>query len=364
MEKHKERSTILIVDDTPENITILRKLLENYTLRIAINGERALRLAEIEPIPDLILLDVMMPGMDGYEVCEKLKKQERTQDIPIVFITALDEERNQMKGFDLGAVDYITKPFSPSLLRARVKSHMELKKHRDHLEELVRERTRELELTQEVTVECLGALAEHRDMETGNHVRRTKYYVKMLAEHLKEHPSFKAVLTEGMIELIYKSTPLHDIGKVGIPDRILRKPGPLTPEEYEEMKRHTLYGKEALEHSVRKLGKGSFLQVAQEMAYSHHERWDGSGYPRGLAGEAIPVVGRLMALADVYDALISRRVYKDPFTHEETVEVIKTGSGKHFDPVVVEAFLSLEQQFAKVAKEYSDQDPAETENGS
>ena len=358
MGDNKEQATILIVDDTPENITILRKLLENYTLRVAINGERALALAEMEPVPDLIILDIMMPGMDGYQVCEKLKAAEKTKHIPVIFISALGEERNQMKGFQLGAVDYITKPFSPSVVRARVKSHLELKKHRDRLEELIQERTHELELTQEVTVECLGSLAEYRDMETGNHVKRMKCYIKLLAEKLKNHPRFEKTLTDSMIEMICKSAPLHDIGKVGVPDKILKKPGRLTAEEFEEMKRHTLYGRDALAHSARKLGKGSFLHVAQEMAYTHHERWDGTGYPEGLSGEAIPVVGRLMALSDVYDALISRRVYKDPFSHEETVKTIMGGNGTHFDPDVVAAFLELEKEFEKIALDYNDDEAA------
>lgn len=346
---------VLIVDDTPENIQVLMETLKDeYRIVAAINGEKALQLANADPMPDIILLDIMMPGMDGYEVCKRLKADEKTVAIPVIFVTAMTQEENEQKGLDLGAADYITKPFQPGLVKARVRNHLELKRHRDHLEALVLERTRELQMTQEVTIESMGALAEYRDPETGGHIKRTQNYVRLLAEHLKNHPKFKAVLDDETADLLYKSAPLHDIGKVGIPDIILLKPGRLTDEEFEEMKKHTLMGRNAIRASSKRLGDNSFLRIAVEIAYTHQEKYDGSGYPQGLKKEEIPVSGRLMAIADVYDALISKRVYKPPFSHSKAVSIIKEGKGRHFDPDMVDAFLEIQEAFRKVALDFAD----------
>lgn len=346
---------VLIVDDAPENIQVLMGTLKNdYKIVAATNGEKALSLASSEPAPDIILLDVMMPGMDGYEVCRRLKQGEKTRDIPVVFITALSQKEDEEKGLDLGAVDYITKPFSPPIVKARVKNHLELKKHRDHLEELVRERTHELALTREVTIQSLATLAEYRDPETGGHINRTQNYVKVLAEFLKNRNEFNEFFNNGVIELLYVSAPLHDIGKVGVKDHILLKPGPLTLDEFEEMKRHTIFGHEAIKRAEAKLGDNSFLRYAGEIAYTHHEKWNGSGYPRGLRENMIPVSGRLMAIADVYDALISKRVYKPPFPHSQAVKIIAEGKESHFDPVMVDAFLELSERFRAIAIKFAD----------
>ncbi len=346
--------SILIVDDTEENVDILIATLgELYDISVAIDGETALEMLE-DFTPDLILLDIMMPGIDGYEVCERLKRETRTLKIPIIFLTALSEAQSEEKGLLLGAVDYIAKPFNPSLVKARVKNHLELKMHRDNLELLVQQRTAELELTQEVTIESMGTLAEYRDPETGGHIQRTKYYIQLLANHLKSHPKFSAFLTKENIQSLHKSAPLHDIGKVGVPDHILLKPGRLSEREFEEMKKHTIYGRDTISKAEKKLGNKSFLHIALEIAESHQEKWDGSGYPNGWSGEDIPISGRLMAVADVYDALISKRVYKAPFSHSKAVAIIQEGRGQHFDPDIVDAFLQISEEFRRIALEHAD----------
>ncbi len=358
-----ERKTILIVDDTPDNITLLTGLLKDeYRTKIATGGETALRITGASDPIDLILLDVMMPGIDGHEVCRRLKADEATREIPVIFLTAMSQVEDERKGFDLGAVDYITKPISPPILLARVRTHLRLKEANDFLkdqneilEHKVQERTRQIAAVQDVTMAAMGSLAETRDNETGNHIRRTQHYVKVLALALRDHPRFASFLSEERVELLFKSAPLHDIGKVGVPDRILLKPGPLTDEEFEEMKRHTTYGRDAIAAAEGLLdAPESFLEIAREIAYSHQEKWDGSGYPEGLAGEAIPVSARLMAVADVYDALISKRVYKPAMTHEAAVSLIEQGAGSHFDPDIVEAFSVAAEEFRTIASRFMD----------
>jgi len=348
---------ILLVDDNPTNLKILHETLENLGchLLVAKHGKGALAIAQKTRL-SLILLDIMMPEMDGYEVCERLKADEKTRDISVIFITALSDDADEARGLALGAVDYITKPFNPDLVRARVRNHLELKRYRDYLEKLVKERTRQIALTQAITIESLATLAEYRDPETGGHIKRTQNYVKALAMHLREHPRFRDALDDETIELLYRSAPLHDVGKVGVPDGILLKSGKLTDDEFEEMKKHTNYGHDALHITEQKLGKNSYLRCAREIAFTHQEKWDGTGYPQGLKAEEIPVSGRLMALADVYDALISKRIYKPPLPHEEAVRIITEGSGKHFDPDVVDAFLALENTFRNIALTFSDFD--------
>ena len=360
-----EKASILVVDDIPDNLSLMSNLLRDiYKVRVANSGERALTIAGSDTPPDLILLDIMMPEVDGYEVCRRLKDNPVTRDIPVIFLTAKAEVGDETRGLELGAVDYITKPISPPIVLARVKTHLAMKSVQDFLrdqnaflEAEVRRRTREVEIIQDVTVHTLASLAETRDNETGNHIRRTQHYVRLLAEYLRKHPRFAPLLDDDRtIEMLFKSAPLHDIGKVGIPDQILLKPGKLEPEEFEIMKSHTTLGRDAIVQAERELGgEIPFLRLAKEIAYGHQEKWDGSGYPEGLAGDAIPISARLMALADVYDALISRRVYKPPFPHEKAVEIVVEGKGKHFDPDVVEAFLALEEQFKDIANRYTDE---------
>jgi putative two-component system response regulator len=352
-----EAFKILMVDDATANLQVLRGTLEGcgYKLFTAKSGPHALAIAA-RAQPDLILLDILMPDMDGYDVCRRLKADDATRHIPLIFLTALDDAADEAKGLALGAVDYITKPIHPELVRARVHAHLELKQHRDRLEQMVRAKVREVRLTQAVMIESLGTLAEYRDPETGGHIKRTQNYVKALAMHLRGHPRFRGVLSEETVELLYLSAPLHDVGKVGVRDHILLKAGRLDEAEFEQMKQHTLFGEEALRRAEQKLGRSSFLRLAREIAGSHQEKWDGSGYPRGLRGEDIPFSGRLMALADVYDALISKRVYKPPQPHEKAVAIIRAGRGVHFDPDLVDAFLELESIFRNIALAYADFD--------
>lgn len=355
--------TVLVVDDTPDNLSLMSGLLrDRYRVKVANSGERALKIVQAAPPPDLVLLDIMMPGMDGYEVCRRLKQDAATRDIPVIFLTALTGTEDERKGLELGAVDYVTKPISPPILLARVKNHLALKASADflrdkaqYLEGEVAKRTQEITAIQDVTILALASLAETRDSDTGNHIRRTQFYVKALAEELGRRPEYAGELGDRTINMLFKSAPLHDIGKVGIPDGILLKPGRLTAEEFEIMKRHAELGRDAIEAAEERLGmQVDFLKTAKEIAWCHQEKWDGTGYPRGLAGTAIPLSARLMALADVYDALICRRIYKEPMSHDEAKQIIVAERGKHFDPDVVDAFLAREEEFREIARRFAD----------
>ncbi len=359
----QEPSRILVVDDENFYIDVLVNLLqeENYRVSVAKDGATALKRAWGDTPPDLVLLDIMMPEMDGYEVCRKLKADPRSADIPVIFLTVKSEVDDEVRGFELGAVDYIAKPMSPPIVKSRVKNHLLLAKARKILEnqakmlELeVRQRTREIDRTQDVAIYCLASLAETRDNETGNHIRRTQHYVRTLSEYLVDHPAFRDYLSHDMIELLFKSAPLHDIGKVGVPDKILLKPGKLDPDEWEIMKKHAQFGCDAIIRAENELGTTSFLRVAREITLTHHEKWDGSGYPYGLKGNKIPISGRLMAIADVYDALISKRVYKEAFSHEVAVNLILKQKGRHFDPDIVDAFEVLQSAFKNIAEKFKD----------
>jgi putative two-component system response regulator len=356
-------ATILIVDDLQDNLAVLGDiLLPHYRVLAAATGERALRLAAAEPPPDLILLDVMMPGMDGYQVLARLQADDHTRDIPVIFVTAMNGVEDEERGLEQGAADYITKPLRPRIVLARVHTQLALKRAGDllrdrnaSLEAEVQRRLGENQLIQDVSIHALARLAEIRDNETGNHLRRTQGYVLTLARRLREQPRFAGELTERTLDLLAKSALLHDIGKVGIPDHILHKPGPLTAAEREVMQTHAKLGSDAIEQAERDaLRPVDFLTLAKDVAHYHHEKWDGSGYPEGLVGEAIPLAARLMALADVFDALISRRVYKEPMPLESARDVIREGSGRHFDPHLVEVFLAGFDEIAAIANRYRD----------
>lgn len=356
---------VLVVDDTPDNLVLMSRLLRGlYRVKVANSGERALQIARGPEMPDLILLDVMMPEMNGYDVCRQLKSDPVTRNIPVIFLTARSDIEDEEVGLELGAVDYISKPISPPIVLARIKAHLALKASADFLrdqneflEREIQRRTQEAQAIQDVTIMAMASLAETRDNETGNHIRRTQFYVKLLAEKLQHHPRFSGLLTRATIDMLFKSAPLHDIGKVGIPDHILLKPGRLTPEEFEIMKTHTTLGLATIENAERQLGmKVDFLHYAKEIAYGHQEKWDGSGYPQGLKGEQIPPSARLMAVADVYDALVSRRVYKESMSHEAARDIMVQGRGTHFDPDILDTFLELETEFRAVADRYRDSD--------
>ncbi len=353
------QETILIVDDEPGNLAVLTSVLRpQYRLRAANGGEAALQVAASEPRPDLILLDVMMPGMDGFAVLRALRRDTATADVPVVFLTGMTDVEDEERGLREGAADFVTKPLRPAVVLARVQAQLGAKRARDMLraqnallEAEVRRRMAENDLIQEVSIRALAHLAEMRDTDTGAHIHRTQSFVRELALRLRHHPRFAAYLGGRTIELITRSAPLHDIGKVGIPDRILLKPGALDPVEGATMKTHASLGADAIEHAESDLSAPvEFLALACEIARWHHEKWDGTGYPDGLRGDAIPIPARLMALADVFDALISPRVYKPAMTHVEARDVIVEGRGSHFDPDVVDGFIDGFEAFVAIAE--------------
>ncbi len=362
---------ILCIDDEPLNLFVLEDLLgERYSLSTALGGEEALRFLASGTQVDMVLLDIVMPGMSGFEVCSRIKADPARQDVPVLFLTSLDGATDEALGLSLGAEDFIHKPFSGPVIEARVRNHLQLaaarralKLRNDDLEAQIAERTREIVrrseqalAAQSATISALCALADARDNETGNHVRRTQHYVRTLAERLRGHPAFLDVLSEDSIELMFRSAPLHDVGKVAVPDAILNKPGPLSAEEWQIMRRHPEYGYQVIVQAELELGeqKESFLRYAREIAHCHHEKWDGTGYPQGLAGAAIPLSARLMAVADVYDALISRRVYKPAMSHEQAIGIVVEGRGRHFDPDVVDALLGVKNEFLAISRRFSD----------
>lgn len=363
------KSTILVVDDEITNLSLVAGVLRaHYQVKIAKDGDKALALARTEA-PDLVLLDVLMPGLDGYEVCRRLKADTQTRHIPVIFLTSQTDAENEELGLQLGAVDYISRPIRPGILLSRVNAHLSdarasqtVRVSNEYLEFEVGKRARQLTAMQDVTILAMASLSETRDTETGNHLRRTQNYVRLLAQHMRYQPAYADYLSEEVVNILYRCAPLHDIGKVGIPDRILLKPGRYTDEEYTLMKRHPILGRDALANAQRLAsgtaehldGPADFFEIAKELVYSHHEKWDGTGYPQGLKGWDIPVSARLMSIADVYDALISPRVYKRAMTHAEASEIIVQGSGVFFDPEMVAAFLQLGTEFKAIALRYAD----------
>ncbi|MFW2457873.1 response regulator [Methyloversatilis discipulorum] len=359
------QKTLLLVDDTPENLTVLGEILmPHYRVRVASSGARALAAATTDPRPDLVLLDVMMPEMDGYEVISRLRADPRTRELPVIFVTALDSTEDEAHGLELGAVDYITKPVRPAIVLARVRGQLELKEARDRmrdqnawLEAEIARRMRQNQVVQDVSMRALASIAEARDDETGNHILRTQAYVNVLARALATTPRYAGELTPALVETYTKAAPLHDIGKVAIPDHILHKPGKHTPDEWEIMKTHARQGSDAIWRAIcdqEEREALDFLYIAMDIAHYHHEKWDGSGYPEGLAGEAIPLPARLMALADVFDALISKRAYKPAFPLDRATAIITEGRGQHFDPDVVDAYLAHLDEFAAISARYAD----------
>lgn len=371
----KQKATVLLVDDSPENLRLLGECLKsNYNIRVANSGAKGLQAVQISPRPDIILLDIMMPDLDGYQVLKRLKSDPNTAAIPVIFVTAMNDNEDERHGLELGAVDYITKPIKCAIVEARVKNHLELKLSRDRLsnqnhwlEKEVARRMRENEITRDLTVRALACLAEERDSETGRHIIRTQSYVAILAKYLYSTGNYDNELTPDRIEAIVRAAPLHDVGKVGISDAILLKPGRLTADEFDEMKKHSEIGAHALQKAIdivmASVDVGSaqeaseafdFLFMAKDIALGHHEKWNGSGYPQGLSGTDIPLSARLMAVADVYDALSSRRVYKDSMSMDQSAKIIIEGAGSHFDPAIVDAFIACQDQFNETAQRFAD----------
>ena len=326
---HDQRPRLLLVDDEPTNLQVLRHVLQaDYRLLFATDGARALQVAR-EQLPQLILLDIMMPGMDGYAVCRALKADPATAGIPVIFITALNDSQDETAGFDVGGVDYLTKPVSPPVVRARVRTHLSLV------------RMEELRETRLQIVQRLGRAAEYKDNETGLHVIRMSHFSQLLA--------LAAGCSPAWAEDLLNAAPMHDVGKIGIPDAVLRKPGPLDADEWATMRRHPEIGAEIIgEHP------SGVLQLAREIALAHHEKWDGSGYPRGLAGEAIPLSARIVAIADVFDALTTRRPYKEPWPVQEAMNHIAAQAGKHFDPALVALFAPLLPQLLEIRARWAE----------
>ena len=359
----QSRAKILVVDDTKTNIEVLEGVLSPlYDVFVAMNGKKALLLAQ-KVKPDLILLDVMMPEMDGYETIKQIHQIDEIKDIPVFFLTAKSDNQSEQVGLDLGAVDYIAKPFTPQLVMLRVKNQLEykrqrdeLKHQRDHLNDIVAERTEDLRRTMKVLLTSLGALAEYRDPETGAHIRRTQFIVQRLAQQLQGHPHFcEYIKSKEYVDYYATAAPLHDIGKVGIQDEILRKPGRLSDEERKIMMQHPQMGYDVLRDATKELRDNPMVRIAADMALAHHERWDGLGYPNGLRGNQIPVGARLMAVADVYDALVSRRPYKEPYPHEVAVQEVVNGKDTQFDPDVVEAFVSIANDLPQIYEQFKDE---------
>ncbi|NEX16864.1 MAG: two-component system response regulator [Halochromatium sp.] len=336
------KQTILVVDDAPENLDVLSGILKGeYRVKVANSGERCLQIALTSPPPDLILLDVMMPGLSGWEVCAQLKDEPRTNGIPVIFVTALSEVGDEAKGFELGAVDYITKPVSPPIVLARVATHLNLHNQELHLRGLVQQRTEQLASTRLAVINRLGKAAEFKDNETGLHVIRMSRYSRLIA--------LKAGFSETEAELLLNAAPMHDVGKIGIPDHILRKPGKLDADEWEIMKTHAAMGAEIIGDDDSHL-----LSWARTIAETHHEKWDGSGYPNGLAGEEIPMIGRIVAIADVFDALTSERPYKAPWPMEKVLGLFTEERGKHFDPFVHDCFMAALPEIDDIRRRFSE----------
>jgi len=342
MDSLEDKQTILVVDDTPENIDVLNGVLHpQYKVKAALNGERALKIAGGDPKPDMILLDIMMPGMDGYEVCRQLKANPATAKIPVIFVTAKNQEEDERKGLEIGAVDYITKPISPGIVLARIHTHLALYDQNRVLEQKVRERTEELHLTRMEIIRRLGRAAEFKDNETGLHVIRMSHYSRLIAESLENGNDWS--------DLIFNAAPMHDIGKIGIPDKILLKPGKLDDEEWKLMHQHPAFGGAIIgEHSTR------LMQMSKEIALSHHEKWNGSGYPNGIKNDEIPLSGRIIAIADVFDALTTERPYKKAWSVEKAVNLIEENAGSHFDPNLVPVFHDVMPEILEVKEQHAE----------
>jgi putative two-component system response regulator len=351
-----QNNSVLVVDDAPENLRLLSAVLKRGGLvpRPVASGRLAIEAAVADP-PDIVLLDITMPEMSGVEVCRWFKQDERLQDIPVIFISGLQSTEDKIEAFRVGGVDYISKPFHEQEVMARIRTHLNLRRlqvemveHNLKLEQRVAEQVKAVTTSQSATIFALAKLAETRDDDTGRHIERVQTFSRVLAEQLKEMSLHADRLTGAFIEDLFQTASLHDIGKVGTPDAVLLKPGKLTADEFQEMKKHCVLGADTLAAVLKRHPDNQFLRMGVDVARSHHEKWDGSGYPDGLSGAAIPLSARIVALADFYDALTSNRCYRPAFSHEDTVRMIREGGGTHFDPDVVTAFESNEDLFRRI----------------
>jgi putative two-component system response regulator len=353
----KQRQIIMLVDDNMASLTMGKNILKDkYNVFPIPSGEKLFDILQ-KVTPDLILLDIAMPEMDGYEVIKKLKANRKTQDIPVVFLTSRDDPGNELEGLSLGAIDYVSKPFSPALLTQRIENHLlmavqkkELKNYNENLREMVLEQTEQIEELQHAVLSTVAEVAEFRDDIIGGHIERIQSYLKFMLDQMIEEGIYREQTANWDLDFLIPSAQLHDVGKIMISEQILNKPGKLSPEEFEEIKKHTTYGVRLIERIIHTTREHAFLEHARIIAGTHHEKWDGSGYPEGLAGNAIPLQGRLMAIADVYDALIAVRPYTQPVSPAEAEKIILEGKGTHFDPLLVEVFQSVAPKFAKIAE--------------
>ena len=337
------RPTILVADDSPQNIELLSHILSSeYRIKVATSGEKALKIVYSDEPPDLILLDIMMPDISGHEVCQRIKSNPDRRRIPIIFVTAMSTVEDESLGLSLGAVDYITKPISPALVQARVRTHLALYDQSRELERMVAQRTGELVASRQQLIRRLGRAAEYKDNATGNHVVRMAHVTRLVAQ--------EAGLGPEAVQLLFQTAPMHDVGKIGIPDSILLKPGPLTPDEMKVVRQHPQIGAEIIGKHDNEL-----LSMARTIALTHHERWDGTGYPQGLQGEQIPLPGRIVAIADVFDALVSRRPYKEPVSAEQAIAIMVEERGKAFDPALIDAFLAQRHEILRIIALYADE---------
>jgi putative two-component system response regulator len=359
-----EKHSVAMIS-TPAGIKWIEPLLRDiYQVRVAPDVDGLRHLARTAFAPELIMLECHPDDRESMDLCIELKNSSQTWDIPVILFSDTPNVSDEITAFESGAADYVSLLAAPEIFMARVKAHMASHSKMDlvrminsQLEHVMDQRLEALTAVQNATILAMTSLAQTRDIETGNHIKRTQHYVRILARRLQKHPRFSLFLTDRNIDLLFKSAPLHDIGKVGIPDRILLKPGRLTADEMAVMRTHTTLGRDTIAYAEKLMGgQLDFLALAKEIAYSHQEKWDGSGYPQGISGDAIPISARLMAVADVYDAIISRRVYKTGKSHAEAVEIIVEGSGTHFDPDIVDAFIDVVDEFEEVAARYGDSD--------
>jgi len=348
--------TIFVVDDNKSNlVTALDALSSHYTVLTFDSGARMLSVME-KKMPDLILLDVQMPDMNGYQVMVRLKANHRFKKVPVIFLTAMDSVIDEVKGLEMGALDYIIKPFSAVLLRKRVELHLKLFDYSNNLERMVQDKIQEItkktnhvESLKNSLLRTTAELVEYRDETTGNHIERTQEYLELFINAMKVYDVYADEARSFDMELVLQSSQLHDVGKISVRDAILFKPDRLTPEEYEEMKLHATMGEKIINKMKATTHESDFLEYARIFAVAHHERWDGSGYPAGLQGEAIPLLGRIMAIADVYDALVTKRPYKEAYPHDQAVQVIYEGRGTHFDPALIDLFMQIHTEFNNIS---------------